>query len=162
MPNHSAKPLLAALLACSMLGNAQSQVFPEGNGIAFANVSQFDLYVEVNRWHGMAGDATSFRLDTQRLLEASLREIGASRRPASRHHLVCRLQARLDGEQVSYSSTLEYWGMQSTDVHSLLWRQGDVHVSTAIGFTPGLIADQCAGYFQAEWSKWNSVSEKGW
>jgi len=153
--------LLCAALS-SVMPLAHAQVYPEGNGIVFSGITQFDLYVDVSHWHGMADDPVAFRLAAQRQLEAALTDIGATRRPASRNHLVCRLQARLDGDQVSYASTMELWGLQSTEVHTLLWRQGDIIRTAQSDFSAARIAADCAGHFEAEWSKWNSPTRNGW
>ena len=80
---------------------------------------------------------------------------GVRRRAANRNYLVCSVQATLADSFVAYTATLEYWGLRSTDVHTLLWENGAISISPQADFDAELVATECADYFIEEWSKWN-------
>ena len=147
--------LLPALTIMLLPAIMQAQVFPTGNGIVLSGKTQFDLYVQIGQWQDMRVDASEFRLAALRRWESVLREAGISRRPANRNYVVCSVQAIRTGNQVGYSASVEYWGLESTDVHMLLWQHGAVHITAANRFNEGLIAEQCANSFLSEWQKWN-------
>ena len=150
-------PALAALL---ILGSPlQAQVFPRGNGIALTDKNQFDLYVQMNDWRDMAQDVDSFRLATLRQFEERLQAEGIRRRPAHRNFLVCAVQATTSGNQVAYSTTVEYWELESTKVNSLQWQQSGINTVAASRFNEELVAGECATRFLAEWSRWNTTTD---
>lgn len=154
-------PVFAAALA-TMLFLAtplQAQVFPRGNGIALTDETQFDLYVQVNDWRDMPQDVDSFRLATLRQFEQSLLKEGIRRRPANRNYLVCAVQATLSGDEIAYSTTVEYWELESTKVNSLQWQHSSINTVAVDGFNEQLVADECASRFLAEWSRWNQTTD---
>lgn len=148
-------PALATLLI--LASPLQAQVFPRGNGIALTDKTQFDLYVQVNDWRDMPQDVDSFRLATLRQFEQSLLEEGIRRRPANRNYLVCAVHATRSGDEVAYSTTVEYWELESTKVNSLLWQHGGINTVAANGFNEQLVAGECASRFLEEWSRWNAA-----
>jgi hypothetical protein len=147
--------LLTVLLTASLTGALQAQVFPSGNGIVLTDKTQFDLYVQVGKWQDMRLDASDFRLGALRQLESALLAAGIARRPAHRNYLVCNVQATRTGNQVAYATSSEYWSLESTGVHVLQWQSSNINISTASRFSEGLIANECAASFLAEWQKWN-------
>lgn len=150
-------PALAALLI--LASPLQAQVFPRGNGIALTDKNQFDLYVQMNDWRDMAQDVDSFRLATLRQFEERLQAEGIRRRPAHRNFLVCAVQATTSGNQVAYSTTVEYWELESTKVNSLQWQQSGINTVAASRFNEELVAGECATRFLAEWSRWNTTTD---
>lgn len=150
-------PALAVLLMLSF--PLQAQVFPRGNGIALTGKNQFDLYVQVNDWRDMQQDMDSFRLATLRQFEQTLQDEGIRRRPANRNYLVCAVQATRSGNQVAYSTTVEYWELESTKVNSLQWQQGGINTVVTNRFNEELVASECATRFLAEWVRWNPATD---
>ena len=150
-------PALATLLI--LASPLQAQVFPRGNGIALTGKTQFDLYVQMNDWRDMPQDVDSFRLATLRQFEQSLLEEGIRRRPANRNYLVCAVHATLSGDEVAYSTTVEYWELESTKVNSLQWLHGGINTVAANRFNEQLVAGECTTRFLAEWSRWNSTTD---
>lgn len=95
-------------------------------------------------------------LATLRQFERSLLEEGIRRRPANRNYLVCAVHATRSGDEVAYSTTVEYWELESTKVNSLLWQHGGINTVAANGFNEQLVAGECVTRFMAEWSRWNA------
>lgn len=151
-------PALATLLI--LASPLQAQVFPRGNGIALTGKTQFDMYVQVNDWRDMPQDVDSFRLATLRQFEQSLQEEGIRRRPANRSYLVCAVHATRSGDQIAYSTAVEYWELESTKVNSLQWLQGSINTVAANRFNEQLVAGECSTRFLAEWSRWNSTTDR--
>ena len=152
---HVIAPALATWLV--LAAPLQAQVFPRGNGIALTGKTQFDLYVQMNDWRDMPQDVDSFRLATLRQFEQSLLEEGIRRRPANRNYLVCAVHATRSGDEVAYSTTVEYWELESTKVNSLQWLHGGINTVAANGFNEQLVAWECASRFLEEWSRWNAA-----
>lgn len=144
-------PALATLLI--LAAPLQAQVFPRGNGIALTGKTQFDLYVQVNDWRDMPQDVDSFRLATLRQFEQSLQELGIRRRPANRSYLVCAVHATRSGDQIAYSTAVEYWELESIKVNSLQWQHSGINTVVANGFKEQLVAGECVTRFMAEWSR---------
>lgn len=149
---------LATLLLLSSA--AQAQVFPRGNGLALTGKNQFDLYVQVNDWRDIPHETDSFRLATLRQFEQTLQDEGIRRRPANRNYLVCAVQASRSGDQIAYSTSVEYWELESTKVNSLQWQQSGINVVAAARFDEQLVASECATRFLAEWSRWNPTTDR--
>lgn len=147
--------ILAMLLSVSSHLNAQ--VFPQGNGISLENRHQFDLYVQIGDWKDMVQDASEFRLNTLRQFESGLQTGGVSRRTASRNYLVCNVQVARNGNRVAYTTAVEYWGLQSTGLHALLWQHSTINLVATNRFNEHLVADECTANFLAEWQRWNST-----
>lgn len=83
-------------------------------------------------------------LATLRQFERSLLEEGIRRRPANRNYLVCAVHATRSGDEVAYSTTVEYWELESTTVNSLLWQHGGINTVAANGFNERLVARDSA------------------
>ena len=143
----------------SLTSPLQAQVFPRGNGISLTDKTQFDLYVQVNDWRDMPQEIDSFRLATLRQFEQTLQDEGIRRRPANRNYLVCAVQATRSGNKVAYSTTVEYWELESTKVNSLQWQHSGINTVAADGFNAQLVAGECATRFLAEWSRWNQTTD---
>ena len=151
-------PALAALMLLATPSHAQ--VFPRGNGIALTGKTQFDLYVQINDWRNMPTDVDSFRLATLRQLEQNLNDEGIRRRPANRSYLVCSVQATVSGSDIAYSTSMEYWELESTHVNSLQWQQSGINTVAADSFDEQRVADECSARFIAEWSRWNNTTDR--
>jgi hypothetical protein len=147
--------ILAMLLSVS--SHLHAQVFPRGNGISLENRHQFDLYVQIGDWKDMAQDTSEFRLNTLRQFESGLKAADISRRTASRDYLVCNVQAVRNGSRVAYTTAVEYWGLQSTGLHGLLWQHSGIHLVAANRFNERVVAGECTENFLAEWQRWNSA-----
>lgn len=133
----------------------QAQVFPRGNGTALTGLHQADIYVNVSDWVDMPREPATFRLDTQRVFEQELISSGISRRSADRHYLVCNVQAMANGTHVTYTATVELWNLRSTDVHTLLWKDGALASVEQEHFGADAVAGDCARSFLTEWNRWN-------
>ncbi|MDP3517603.1 MAG: hypothetical protein Q8S94_10600 [Pseudohongiella sp.] len=149
-----------AVLAALMLLAAplHAQVFPRGNGIAFTGKTQFDLYVQVGDWKDMPQVFDSFRLATLQHFEQMLLNEGIRRRPANRNYLVCAVQATRAGNEIAYTTSVEYWELENTKVNSLLWQHSSINTIASTRFDEQLVAGECATRFLAEWSRWNPIS----
>jgi len=149
--------LLVYLLLCVLVPlPAQAQVFPRGNGLSLQGIEQFDAYVEISDWQGLAGEAQEFRLNTQRLFAAGLDGTGASRRVAARNYLICRLQASGFADMVAYTTRIEFWAMNPIGVHNLIWENGAIALVRQGQFSEEVVASECVKYFSDEWLKWNT------
>jgi hypothetical protein len=142
---------------CGFVFTSQThaQVFPRGNGLALAGVSQFDIYVEISTWDGLSLEPQEFRLNTQRLFEAGLTQAGASRRVAARDYLICRVFATAAENEIAYTSRIEFWNMASVGVHHLLWEKGSIATINKNDFNEEAVASLCVQYFTAEWNLHN-------
>lgn len=157
MPARTRHPAVLVFLLLTLMipGHSRAQVFPRGNSISLADVTDFDLYVRIGNWAGMPGDPSEFRFNTQQLFEKKLVSAGISRKAANRNHLVCEVQATMTDDRVSYTTTLEYWLRNSTGVHTLLWKNGSIATTTRDQFNTEFLATECANHFVDEWSRWN-------
>ena len=153
--------LYAQVMATILIltSTAQAQVFPRGNGLALTGKNQFDLYVQVNDWRDITHDIDSFRLATLRQFEQMLVDEGIRRRPAHRNYLVCAVQATRVDDQIAYSTSVEYWELESTKVNSLQWQHSGISSVAASRFNEQLVASECATRFLAEWSRWNPATD---
>lgn len=160
MLNTWTRVFAAALVTMLFLATPlQAQVFPRGNGIALTDKTQFDLYVQVNDWREIPQEIDSFRLTTLRQFEQTLQDAGIRRRPANRNYLVCAVHATRSGDEIAYSTAVEYWELGSTNVNSLLWQHSGINTVAAGRFNEQLVASECASRFLAEWSRWNSTTD---
>tara|TARA_R100001039_G_scaffold29928_1_gene21600 strand:- start:1249 stop:1704 length:456 start_codon:yes stop_codon:yes gene_type:complete len=151
--------MLTGLILALLTGQSSAQVFPQGNGLSMSGVMQFDLHVQVASWQDMTIDPMEFRLLAQREFESRLKPHGIRRQSASRDYLVCKINAlRTDNATIAYTTTLEFWGLRSTDVHTLLWENGGLGAVAAADFDADGVAGECADTFMQEWSKWNPSS----
>lgn len=151
--------VMTSLLLLMLSGYSGAQVFPGGNGLSLSGLRQFDLHVQIAGWQDMAVDAADFRLLAQREFESRLKSAGVRRQPASRDYLVCKIRAlHTDDSSVAYTATLEYWGLRSTDVHTLLWENGALDTVAAADFDAAVVAGKCADAFVDEWSRWNPAT----
>ena len=149
--------LAASLVALTALQTASAQLFPRGNGLALVDVDRFDMYVQILDWVDIEQDETTFRLSTLKEFEEQLAEVGIRRQAASRDYLVCALQARQQDNEVTYSTSLEYWQLESTGPHRLIWQQSRLAGSPARRFDAERVAADCAGVLIAEWQRWNNT-----
>lgn len=148
--------LLGALLFSVLVPlQTQAQVFPRGNGISLSEGEPFDIYVELQDWEGMPEDKQEFRLKLQKLFVAGVEAVGAPRRVATRHSLICRVQATLSDDVVAYTSSVEFWDVTPVGVHTMLWQNGGIGITQKSQFNEQMLATQCLTYFTDEWSKWN-------
>lgn len=148
--------IITSLLSTVILsGQVQAQVFPRGNAMALAGISQFDMYVQIQNWENLSSDAGEFRLETLQQLAKELKTAGIIRRPARRDYLVCSLQATRDGNRTAYSASLQYWLMASTGAHKLMWENSHIAIVADRDFTANRIASECAGLIVDEWQRWN-------
>lgn len=147
--------VLSSLVLVLLSSQSGAQVFPRGNGLSLADVTRFDLHIQVASWQDVQADPTDFRLQTQQAFESRLKNAGIRRQPAGRDYLVCQVRAIQQNTAVAYTTTLEYWGLRSTDVHTLLWQNGALATAAAADFNADMVAEVCANTFIHEWSKWN-------
>jgi hypothetical protein len=150
--------LVWCLFSALMSGHSQAQVFPGGNGISLSGVKRFDVYVDITDWAGLSADRQEFRLNTQRIFEAGLEAVGAPRLVSALDYLICRVQATIAGDLVAYTTTTQYWEINSTDVHTLLWQHGGIAAVEADEFDEELVGSECVTFFAEEWQKWNPQS----
>lgn len=157
MPNDLRNFLIITSLFSTIIlsGQVQAQVFPRGNAMALADISQFDMYVQIQNWENLRSDAGEFRLETLQQLAKELKTAGIVRRPARRDYLVCNLQATRDGNRIAYSASLQYWLMASTGAHKLLWEDSHITIVGDQDFTAERIASECAALIVDEWQRWN-------
>jgi len=138
-------------------GAAYGQVFPRGNGISLAGLDRVDIFVRVANWDGLDEDPQEFRLDAQRRLVRALDRLGVTNRPSRTDQLICNVHAQQEGNQVVYATRLEYWALNSTDVHVLQWEQESIASARSNRFNARQVASTCADFFSEEWRKWNST-----
>ncbi len=150
------RAVMSSLLLLLLPGLSSAQVFPHGNGLSMSGVKQFDMHIQVASWEDMTVDPMDFRLQAQRKFESVLQSVGVRRQSASRDYLVCKISAlRSSDASIAYTTTLEYWGLRSTNVHTLLWENGALGAVEAADFRAAMLAEKCALTFIDEWSKWN-------
>lgn len=151
--------ILSGLLLALLAAPASAQVFPHGNGLSMSGVMQFDLHVQVAGWQDMTVDPLAFRLQAQREFESRLKSLGIRRQPASRDYLVCKISALHTGDStIAYTTAVEFWGIRSTNVHTLLWENAALGAAASDDFSAARLAGECADNFSDEWSRWNPAS----
>ena len=138
------------------VASAQS-FFPNTNGVALADVDEFDARVFALTWLSMDGDREQFEENVQAAFVLALRRDGVRVESSAPNYLDCDLKMAgvRDSLQVVYSWSVDFYEFTVDGLHALLWTTGGIVTVGRNNVTPESAVEGCANAFASEWLRWN-------